>query len=93
LDRDAIEDLAVRLESIGVDTRLVGDISADLGDLRDALTSIAESYDLIASGRPHGPLLDNIESEARDHMHGHIRSIVKTVEKIRGEWRGLPPRG
>lgn len=88
LTPEAINDLNARLQDIGIDAKLTGDISADLGDLRDAIALIADSYRQIATGRPPGPLLDLIESEARDHMRGHVRSLFQTVAKIRRQWKG-----
>jgi hypothetical protein len=88
LETESINDLVERLRRIGVAAKLGGDIAADLGDLRDALVLIAHAYDLISSGKPPGPLLDEIESEARDHMPNHVRSLLSTTEAIRREWKG-----
>jgi hypothetical protein len=61
----------------------VGFVLADIGDLREAIDRIEAAYSQIGKGAEPEPLLDEIESEARDHMPGHIKSLRRTVGKVR----------
>jgi len=83
IGRQALDSLGNALVTRGVDAATVGDVLADLSDLSYALMVVAAHYKRLADGEDAEELLDEIESQARDHMLGHVRSLRSTVSKIR----------
>lgn len=79
-NRDA---LYHRLIALGVPVELASAVHADLGDIEAGLAEIQELYIQIADGRDVAAAFDSIESEARDHLAWHVRSIRKTASKLR----------
>jgi hypothetical protein len=78
--RDALYD---RLIALGVPIELASAIQADLGDIERGVAEIQDLYIQIADGRDVGAAFDSIESEARDHLAWHVKSIRKTATKLR----------
>lgn len=69
--------------ALGVPVEIAGDVSADLGDLTRGLEKIQRLFTKVADGLDVKEALDEIESECRDHLRGHLRSIRKTTKKLR----------
>jgi hypothetical protein len=72
-----------RLASIGLDSETIGDIAADLGDLREALEIIDRALLQFASGDDVQEAVEAIESEVRDHIPGHVRSLRRLPGRLR----------
>lgn len=80
---DSIGQLCDRLIARGVPVEIVGDVSADLGDVTEGLETIQSLFAQFAEGHDAMFALDEIESECRDHLIGHLQSIRKTTKKLR----------
>lgn len=72
-----------QLAVLGVDEETVGHLSADVGDLADALDTIVAALRQIVSGNQIADAIDAIESEALDHMPGHIKSLREAAPNLR----------
>lgn len=72
-----------QLTVCGVDEETIGHLSADIGDLTDALNTIVAALRQIAAGNQIADAIDAIESEAVDHMPGHIKSLGKAAPNLR----------
>lgn len=79
----SIQTLYDRLIAIGVPVELAGDVSADLHDIAHSMEEIQALYRQIAEGRDVKDALFTIESESRDHLPGHVKSLRKTARNIR----------
>jgi hypothetical protein len=88
--RDALYD---RLIQLGIPEKLGSAVHADIGDIAAGLAKIQELYVQIADGRDVSAALDSIESEARDHLSWHVKSIGKTARKLRRLRRKSKRRG
>ncbi|MCL4369116.1 MAG: hypothetical protein M1337_08140 [Actinobacteria bacterium] len=77
----------------GVPAEIAGDVSADLGDMTKGLVKIQGLFTRVAEGDEVEDALDMIESECRDHLLGHLKSIRSTTKKLRRLRRELRPHG
>jgi hypothetical protein len=75
--------LLERLAAIGVDDDTLGDVAADLGDLAGALQTIEDALNRIASGEDVAGAIEVIDSEVRDHIPGHARSLRRLPMRLR----------
>jgi len=80
---DSTNLLHERLVAVGVPVRIAGDISADLGDMTRGLEKIQSLFARIAAGIEVKEALEDVESECRDHLLGHLKSIRKTTKRLR----------
>lgn len=72
-----------QLRSIGISEKVAGDVSADLGDLAEGIAKLQMLFSRIAAGQNVEDALDSIETETRDHLRGHLKSILGTVKALR----------
>ncbi len=82
-----------QLVAAGVPAEIAGDVGADLGDMTEGLVKIQGLFARVAEGDDVEDALDMIESECRDHLLGHLKSIRSTTKKLRRLKRKLRPHG
>lgn len=81
--RAALSAVVGRLIEMGIDGDTLGDLAADIGDLREALDTIVLNLRRIADDDGPSAAIDAIESEARDHMPNHVRSLREAPKRLR----------
>ncbi|MDQ3691267.1 MAG: hypothetical protein M3406_14795 [Chloroflexota bacterium] len=78
-----LHDLADGLRRAGVDEDTIGHLVADVGDLLSALDDIERALEEVIAGHNVGLAIEAIESEARDHMPNHVRSLQRAPARLR----------